>query len=59
MGIAVRMKSQRLSSRVLLPAAMAVVGGIIVIASLPSWLLLTFVGAGLVAGAYVLYQNSQ
>ena len=53
------MKSQRLSSRVLLPAAMAVVGGIIVIASLPSWLLLTFVGAGLVAGAYVLYQNSQ
>ena len=53
------MKSHRLSQRILLPAAMAVAGAIIVIVSLPSWFLLTCLGAGLVAGAYVLYQNGQ
>ncbi|MGE5578818.1 MAG: hypothetical protein ACM3WU_02140 [Bacillota bacterium] len=51
------MKSQRLSQRVLISAAMAVAGGIIVIVSLPSWMLLSMLGAGMLAGAYLIYKN--
>lgn len=51
------MKSQRISQRILLPAAMAVAGGIMVIVSLPSWLLFTLIGTGLLAGAYLVYQH--
>lgn len=49
------MRSQKVSQRIIVSTAMAVAGGIILIVSLPSWLLFSFLGAGLVAGAYVVY----
>ncbi len=51
-----RMRSQRLPQRILVPLAMAVAGGLIIIVSLPSWVLLSMLGAGLLAGAYLLYK---
>jgi len=56
-GIAVRMRSKGLSQRALISLAMAVAGGIILIVSLPSWVLLSMLGAGMLAGAYLIYKN--
>jgi hypothetical protein len=41
----------------MLSAGLAVAGLIIMVVSLPSWLLFSFLGAGLMAGAYVIYQK--
>ncbi len=40
-------------------AAMGVAGAIILIVSLPSWLLFSILGVGLMAGAYALYVKGQ
>lgn len=52
-----RMRSKGLSQRALISLAMAVAGGIILIVSLPSWVLLSMLGAGMLAGAYLIYKN--
>ncbi len=51
------MRSARVSQRMWVAGAMALAGVVMVVAFLPSWLLFTCLGAGLIAGAYFVFRN--
>jgi hypothetical protein len=51
------MRTRRISQRIIIPAAVGLAGTVILIVALPSWLLFSLLGAGLVCTAYVVYQH--
>ncbi len=53
-----RFRARHNARRIMVPAAMALVGLIIVVIAIPPSLLLLFSGFGLMAGAFWVYQNS-
>jgi len=55
-GIAVRM-TRNVSQRTIISAAMGGTGIIILVLALPSWLLFSLIGAGLVAGACFVFKR--
>ena len=55
--MAVRMRVRNVSQRNIVSAAMGGAGLIILLFALPSWLLFSLVGAGLIVGAYFAFKT--
>ncbi len=51
------MKARKVSQRTMISAALGVAGAVILVVALPSWLLFSLLGVGLVAGAYLTYKS--
>jgi hypothetical protein len=51
------MQSRGVSQRIIISAAMGVAGTVVLVIALPSWLLFSLLGAGLLAGACLFYRR--